>query len=711
MTSRIRRLIRASLHTRHLILLSGSVFFLVLAIAFFLVYQNAQIMSEQIEEDFNQQQLILARQVAMQINSTLNGMIQEIQVLGHLLNSNPDPGLLTPALSLFTESAHSKGVVHVTMNECEDGPPSVNGDIPEQSRITIAFKPDVERQDSSVITGNLIVPIVNQGKASSVVKVELDIARMLEAITKNIRSGKTGYAWVIDQDGTFLYHPDSVFIAQNAFSVREKRMPYISFSKINSIMKDQMLRGVEGTGKYVSGWHRGIEGEITKLIAFSPVSSDALGSSQRWSVAVAAPISEVAETVHKVYMRHFATEVLLVAGMFVSGLFVLRHLQEVSHTLEQKMNVQEEYLSNILHDSVDAIIFIDENNRIQVWNRGAELIFGYTAEEMLGRSFRRLIPSEIDAEEELQGIYNQVVKKGYIRNYRTQRITKDGRRITIDLSRTLIKAKDGKVIGSTAIIKDVTEKTEIQNRIYHTEKLASIGILAAGVAHEINNPLAIILGFTDLLIERYSPDSPEYKDLKIIEDSANHAKKVVENMLGFARITEGLDDSIDIPYSIDTVIKIVSNTLMTQKIAIKVDVPNALPRARGDPREFQQVLFNLISNSISAMQGDDKRLGISAEAQGSWVNICVSDNGAGIPDKIMSRIYDPFFTTKKAGEGTGLGLSLCYGILRKCGGRLSCTSSSREDNPERPSGTTFTVSMQVAPPENDKMSAVPAREG
>jgi len=172
---------------------------------------------------------------------------------------------------------------------------------------------------------------------------------------------------------------------------------------------------------------------------------------------------------------------------------------------------------------------------------------------------------------------------------------------------------------------------------------------------------------------------------------------VVEKLLGFARITEGLEDTVDLNHSAETVLSIVKNTLMTKKIELRLDLPENLPRVLGDPREFQQVLFNLINNSVAALGEAGGVLTVSARPENGWVNVSVTDTGVGIPDRIKPQIFDPFFTTKKVGEGTGLGLSLCYGIVKKYGGKISFTSSSQEDYPERPSGTTFTVSLPVAP--------------
>jgi len=259
----------------------------------------------------------------------------------------------------------------------------------------------------------------------------------------------------------------------------------------------------------------------------------------------------------------------------------------------------------------------------------------------------------------------------------------------------MLHNKEGEPLGSTAIIKDVSEKVEMDKHIYNTEKLASIGILAAGVAHEINNPLAVILGFADLLKEKFDEGSSEREDLQLIEGNANHAKKIVENLLGFARVTEGLEDHVDINRALTTVNNIVQNTLMTKKVEFVTDIDANLPPVAGDAREFQQVVFNLINNAVAAMDEDGGTLIMKAWAEKSRVLVQVKDTGAGIPDRIRGQIFDPFFTTKNVGQGTGLGLSLCYGIVQKYGGRIDFTSVSREDDTDEPSGTTFTVTMPL----------------
>ncbi len=719
-TTGIKPFVGSILGARSFAVITLVLFLLIIGTAFFLVYQNANIMRNQINGDFNQQQLILARQAAYQIQANLDDIKTGVLSLRRLAAGSPVSSLREAMKVVFSQH-QNKGLIDIgyigkdgrsyevynarntlATREGQAGRLSGTG-----SAGSLVFGPlqSTESSGGSVtITGTFFTDGVPNSSSAVRLFATIDVSRLVQTVTSRIRSGRTGYAWVIDETGMFLYHPEQDFIGRDAFSVRKERKPYITFAEINRIMKERMLNGEEGTGIYISGWHRGVhEGELTKLIAYTPVKSSLLGQGHMWSVAVVAPIAEVAQAVHSMYVRHFVAEAALIAGLFFFGFIVITYQQRISASLKEQVSEQERYLSNVLQNSVDAIIFIDTENKIQTWNKGAELIFEYTADEMINQSFHRIIPPELDAETEIRDIEQQVLANGYVKDYRAPRITKTGRRITVDISRTLVRSKDGKIIGSTAIIKDVTDKIELEQKIYNTEKLASIGTLAAGVAHEINNPLSIILGFADLLKERYRDEAQTYGDLGIIEQHARSAKKTVENLLGFARITEGLEETIDVAFCVNTVVTIVRNTLMTKKINIVMHLPEHLPRVRGDGREFQQVIFNLINNSVAAMQGGDGILTISASLENGWVSVHVADTGAGIPDKIKPRVFDPFFTTKKVGEGTGLGLSLCYGIMKKYGGKISFSSISKEDRPDQPCGTTFTVSLPVvreSPPDS-----------
>ena len=236
----------------------------------------------------------------------------------------------------------------------------------------------------------------------------------------------------------------------------------------------------------------------------------------------------------------------------------------------------------------------------------------------------------------------------------------------------------------------------MEEQLYHTEKLASLGQLAAGVAHEINNPMAIILGYADMLLEKTEENSKEYKILKTIERQGNNCKRIVENLMSFARMPEGVQYDTDVNRNIELVLEVVQNTLLTKKIVYELSLADKLPRVRGDAGQLQQVFMNLVTNAVKAMpQGGKLSITSRLNQAGDKVEVLITDTGEGIKREHLSKIFDPFFTTRKVGEGTGLGLSVSYAIVAKFGGNIYCTSKSKEEYGEAESGSTFTVSLPV----------------
>jgi len=730
--SRAADYLASILDFRYMVVASSILFFGIIGLAFFMVFRNAEVMHQQINQDFNQQQGILARQAASQIDDILRDVRLELLTIKKVSHEAPDE-VLDQTLQAALDRTGAKGVMEIGLvDESGRVVKRYDGQSPAaafraglekacagegEQEIKLRTLQMDEGPGGSIISGFLCTGFRLGGGGKGTLYARLDVSGLVAGVTGAIRSGKTGYAWVIDQDGIFLYHPEAQFVGKSAFVARKERKPYISFTQINQIMKERMLRGEQGTGIYVSGWHRGMEGEITKLIAYTPVQSPVLSESQIWSVAVVAPVSEVAEVVRRVYVRHFTAEAAIIAGMFVFGLLVAVYQNRMSKALAEKVKRTESDLheteriyKRIVEQATDLIYIMDLEMRVVLLNRLAVETFSHLVvteseggvipdEEDLtrmdlyiGRKLEELFPRE-DVEFIRKKIETVLEKRSSISYENTLRA--GGRKLHLNTKLIPIRDDEGNIHYVLGISRDVTQKMEVDQKIYNTEKLASIGTLAAGVAHEINNPLGIILGFTDLLMERFPEGSPEKEDLKIIDYNANHAKKVVENLLGFARVTEGLEENVDLKQAIDTVLSIVKNTLLTKKIELVSEVQPDLPRVRGDAREIQQVIFNLINNSVAAMEGGGT-IKITAVSNSEFVHMKVSDNGKGIPDKIKPRIFDPFFTTKKVGEGTGLGLSLCYGILKKYGGRITFESTAEEDAGEgAQTCTTFTVSLPI----------------
>jgi signal transduction histidine kinase len=252
---------------------------------------------------------------------------------------------------------------------------------------------------------------------------------------------------------------------------------------------------------------------------------------------------------------------------------------------------------------------------------------------------------------------------------------------------------EGKVV--LAVSRDTTQKRMLEEQMFNTEKLASLGTLAAGVAHELNNPLTAILGFTELLLERFPPGSREYQDLKVIEEQSQHCRHVVENLLDYAKTGVPLGDQTNINDDIEAVLRIVANTALTNKITIDYSLDPRIPFIRANSREIRQVLLNLVNNAIYAMRERGGRLTVFSAVRGNRIMIKVADTGTGIPQELLGKIFDPFFTTKGPGEGTGLGLSVSLGLVQRLGGTITVSSSTEGSHAGEPTGSIFTVVLPL----------------
>jgi len=251
------------------------------------------------------------------------------------------------------------------------------------------------------------------------------------------------------------------------------------------------------------------------------------------------------------------------------------------------------------------------------------------------------------------------------------------------------------------IYRDRTEAAMMQNRLIQSEKLASIGLLAGGIAHEINNPLGGIMIFSQMLLREMPKDSPHYSDVQEIEAAAQRCKQIVQGLLDFARVQPGSESQpasaklsrIDAQEAVESALRFARiNVKQKQNIHIRENFAAKEKFILGDKNQIIQVMLNLVQNAIQAMPaGGDLTIAINNDSKRQNVLIEVSDTGEGIKPTDLAKIFDPFFTTKQPGEGTGLGLAICYGIITSMGGKL--TVASRYG-----SGSTFTVSLPLSPP-------------
>ena len=247
--------------------------------------------------------------------------------------------------------------------------------------------------------------------------------------------------------------------------------------------------------------------------------------------------------------------------------------------------------------------------------------------------------------------------------------------------------------GAVMSYRDITEERRLQLEVIQNEKMAAIGILAGGVAHEINNPLGGILAFTQLLLKDSRDQNNEEltADLKEIENAAKRCKKIVSDLLDFSRMSKDKEYApVDVNKLIETVIPFIRSEIKSLNVDLEMDVHEGIPKVLGISNRLQQVFLNLMTNACHAMpKGGNLKLTTNVTRDGQRVMVRVVDTGEGIPGDIQDRIFDPFFTTKMPGKGTGLGLSISYRIIREHGGTIEVESDEGR-------GATFTIMLPVA---------------
>ena len=277
-----------------------------------------------------------------------------------------------------------------------------------------------------------------------------------------------------------------------------------------------------------------------------------------------------------------------------------------------------------------------------------------------------------------------------IDNFDLPLVRNDGASGQFTVNMSPISGEDGKVTSIVVVMTDVTDSAVLRSKLVHAEKMAAVGQLVSGVAHEVNNPLTAILGFTDLLME--NPDIPESArhDLRVILQEAQRTKQIVQNLLSFARQMPPRRQPVQLNSILKRTVQLRSYDFISHGIQVVERLDESLPEIVGDSHQLQQVFLNILNNAYDAVRecGRPARIEIMSARTENGVEVLFRDNGIGIADP--DRIFDPFFTTKDVGKGTGLGLSICYGIVHEHGGEILCHNNLESE------GATFIVRLPMA---------------
>jgi two-component system NtrC family sensor kinase len=362
--------------------------------------------------------------------------------------------------------------------------------------------------------------------------------------------------------------------------------------------------------------------------------------------------------------------------------------------MEQELREKHGFLTNLLESSADCIIVSDMRGRVIFYNKAAERLTGYSTDEVIGKFHVTKFYSMDMAREIMKKLRSdEYGDRGKLENYMLTIFGKNNEEIPVSLSASIVYEGE-KELASLGIFTDLREKItmekelqDTQVRLLQSEKMASLGSLAAGVAHEINNPLGGILIYASLLMEDFEASGdPRVQDLKKIVDEASRCKEIVKSLLEFGRQTESRFEPIDVNKAILDDLFFLEKQVLFHDITIIKHLDQSLPSVEGDPNQIKQVFMNMMVNAAEAMSEGGGALTITTGITSDESSIFISfhDEGTGIPSEIQSKIFDPFFTTKGVGKGTGLGLSTSYGIIQSHHGNIDVESQPGK-------GTSFTI--------------------
>ena len=359
------------------------------------------------------------------------------------------------------------------------------------------------------------------------------------------------------------------------------------------------------------------------------------------------------------------------------------------------------HLAAIVESSDDAIISKDLRGTVTSWNKAAERIFGYTADEIIGRSITTIIPPELRADEPV--ILAKITAGERIEHFETIRVAKDGRRLNVALTVSPVRNAKGRIVGAAKIARDVTRQKEIEQALHMTERLAAVGRLAATVAHEINNPLEAVTNLIYLAKRDQGLPDQARKYLELADRELARVAHIAQQTLGFYRDTTR-PGRLEVARLIQDVMAIYDRKLRDKSLVVTIDVEPGLA-VHASQGEVKQVLSNLVANAIDASRRGGRLIvrghalhGVKARPE--MAQITVADTGIGIPKANQPQIFKPFFTTKTEG-GTGLGLWITRDLIEKNGGRLRFRSRAGKR-----SGTVMGVFLPTQPrPTSNRLAA------
>lgn len=384
--------------------------------------------------------------------------------------------------------------------------------------------------------------------------------------------------------------------------------------------------------------------------------------------------------------------------------YVMESIRDVTRvkTLERTLHETREFLEQVVQSSVSAMVAADLSGNILLMNHAAEELIGFTLENMpIGKTIEGIYPPG-----EAREIMKQLRDEGHggpgkLLSRKTTILDRNGKEIPVEMTAAIIYDGDHEV-ATMGIYNDLRGRLAVEKKLKETqallhqsEKMASLGQLAAGVAHEINNPLTGILFNVSMVMEPLAEEDPRLKKLKCVIEDVHRCKEIVKNLLAYSRQSTPIRNILPLNTVVEQSLGLIRDQKLFGNVALDKDLSEEMILIHADKTQITQVIINLVMNAGAAMDGEGiLLLRTYRDKPAKKAFLEVSDTGCGIPEEHLSKIFDPFFTTKEPGKGTGLGLSTSYGIIQENGGHISVKETS-------PKGTTFLVELPLCVPSDN----------
>jgi C4-dicarboxylate-specific signal transduction histidine kinase len=656
-----------------IVIISLFIFLVSLLITVNIFFQES--LRSELAAQYNNQQLLIAKTVADSIHNAIDHMEDEIVALSRLLavrGMQEQKGLdtfikssfeeveINIDMSLFVLDTHGKRVISFPEGKA---PSRDDMKLLENSRdlkqgevfVTQRLKENKELKMSA--------PIKNDKDTIGALLLSIPIDNINEQFLSPIKSGKRGYAWMIDGSGTLLYHPTQPgMIGNNLYSADKACFKcHQSFE-----LEKKVVEGTVDFDRYVAP-----SGE-DKVLAFSKTK---VGNTS-WIVCVSSPYSEVISITSKSMKLYSGLVALIFATVFVgASVIVLINRQIVKTEIESKeaLLIEKQKLDRIVSAIGSGLVLVDNQNRIQWINKTLREWAG----DLEGQSDFSIC-SDGSSGAVSGGVTHDICKGLFGKRSRIYQVTA-----------APVTGTDGHKLGVLKLIQDITDIKRLEDSVLRSEKLSALGRLSAGIAHEISNPLTSISSYVQILKETVE-DEFSKESLETIHHHIMRISEIVGQMSGLAKLPEMEIKRHDIHHIIETSIDIVRYDRKFNHIEIIKEYEDNLPLVYVDENYLSQVFINLMLNAADAIQEDEGFIRVNSYRQDDSVIVQFMDSGPGIDEDHQAMIFDPFFTTKE--KGTGLGLSISYEILQKLGGELKYESGEER-------GSIFSV---VLPVQGDK---------